>query len=245
LTQTEVESIFSYYGWSGTFQQVAPYISLPFDCSNYGDLCPELGLDNAHTFICNRWSEAASHDSEATIATNAQDDWDTMEDEWFDERFPDGIGSSHPWWGTITTVGSFAPMTSSSCGPTETEENLAGDRRVRTHAGYTITVVYNDVHVSVRAQKQHCILGFCGWKKDTSANVGVTATWQGTDDSTSELCESIESGSDTDGKVTRYDPFFGILGYWWEVSTGYGASSSYSLSTDEACKNTPWNYVGC
>ncbi len=243
LTQNDVESVITYYSLDGQFSDYEPFISLPFDCGTYGDLCNDLGSDRAKDYVCNVWSDAVAQEATTTIASNAMSDWEAKEAAWFDERFPDGIGSSHPWWGRITVEGVTPPP--ASCSPTETKENSAGTRRVRAKAGFNLTGVFNNVYLSGKAQKKKYILGIPYWDRDSSASVFVDGDAWGVEDTYSDYCDESMYDYDASGKAYAQEWFVGITSNFWEWSEGYAKSTTYGLTTEDVCKRSPWNLVDC
>lgn len=129
LTESEVESILYGYGATTTFQTELPWISAPFDCGSFGDLCNLVGPTAAEDFICAQWDQARDGVSATTATAAAESLLEELEQAWYDERFPDGVPNAHPWWGTFQGEPVSSCVTDSA-----TAENDEKTRRVKGKA---------------------------------------------------------------------------------------------------------------
>ncbi|RME23762.1 MAG: hypothetical protein D6798_12865 [Deltaproteobacteria bacterium] len=241
-----MESILADYGSTDSFQDVVPFILSPFDCLPYGDLCNEVGPIQAEVFVCNRWDEARAGETTAAIAAAGDAELDTMIDTWFDSRFPDGVPASHPWWGTVTGDGLTAPPSSSSeCVTTKTYETYDEDTRyyyrVRSHSWYVRTYVYNWIGASAKSLRSST---GSSWSR-YSGNVEVDNDYRSKRDPSDAYwsCPESDSGSDSDGYVSRGDSR--VLHYPHErVNSAAILSQGWMISTG-TCKTAPWTDPDC
>ena len=73
ITQNDLADIVEHYDLvpSGPVFQAA--LQAPFDCSAYGELCSDIGAENAHTYVCGVWTALENHQALAQIRATAVD----------------------------------------------------------------------------------------------------------------------------------------------------------------------------
>jgi len=214
---------------------VEPYILAPFDCSVYGDLCDMVGGSHAPTFVCDRWDQARNGDTLAAIQSAGESQLETMTDDWFDERFSNGIGPSHPWWGTVTAT----PMTGvpSSCEATATLTQTGGDGtvyRLKGHAFVTNTWLFKEIG----ATSKMMVKAGPVFSRDFTASVEIKASFS----STSPSCSTTTDKTDVDGRVTTSKS--SVIWGTYENVIGHASGESYMSGMMDGvyvCNSATWN----
>lgn len=238
LTQSEVEDILEDYQASETFQDVEPFILAPFDCPTYGSLCDMVGASHAPTFVCGRWDEARAGLSMETIRDNGIADLEAMTDAWFDERFPNGIGENHPWFGAVLPVGAPPPP---SCPTKASRSHDASDgssyilkgRAFVTNLGW----LFREIGITTKMFKRSP--GTSVFLRDYSAWVEV----EGDFSSSSPSCSGSKTKDQDDGRVgVNYSGALGTRPFEYVTGQGEGqADDGATISGVQVCIAAGWD----
>ena len=139
LTEEEILATMDYYNPKGDCDRklVLEQMSEPFDCRYFGELCGEVGEDNAYRILAGAWARAKQRIAVEEIDREMMEQLDGYSLRWFEKLYPDGVPAKDAYWGVFAEPGTPTP-----CLNTATAES--GDFRV--------------VHKSRRYQ-----LAFRGW----------------------------------------------------------------------------------
>ncbi|NOY26744.1 MAG: hypothetical protein GXP62_12800 [Oligoflexia bacterium] len=159
-----------------------------------------------------------------------------MTNAWFDERFPSGIGATHPWWGPITSTPMTAPP--STCGPKATLTVTGSDGtpyRLKGRAFTTNMWLFKEIGATSKMMVKNS-LGL--YSRDWTASVEMYGSFW----STSPSCSTTKDKTDVDGRVTvnKSNAFWGT----YENVSGHGsgeAATSGPMDGVYVCKTAPWD----
>ena len=148
-------------------QKVLTDLSEPFDCSRFGDLCDEVGFENAKQVIRSTWNMAHSRVPFAQIDEAMSSQIDELHEQWLNERFPEGIPDDSPFWGEIGTssplenpqlnrAGKLAVSWPLTCeGKTSTKTSGDKKYRIRQKSGVVNTSIYHQPWSSISFYKKN------------------------------------------------------------------------------------------
>jgi hypothetical protein len=224
LTESKISSVLSYYNSSITLNKAKDTMTAPFECSNFGGLCSEVGQDRAEDFVCARWAEAVAHQSTATIAANGDADLEQLGLEWEAERWPFGIPDDSPYWGLELGPTDPPPTT---CETVVTRYNAGRTVKVRGKSFWVLTIAYNSIGVST---KRWYLKANGAWDRDG------TVVSSGTASKPSEGCSTGLYDSDTDGWVA--DSVKGI--FFFPYKEVDGSHTGTSVPTFSTCNTAGW-----
>ena len=120
LTEEEIDAVMSHYYPKGYDRDlVLRQMAEPFDCGNFGDLCEEVGEDDAYRELEAAWSMARMQYPLESISRTVEGDLEDLRARWFARNYPDGVPDRDPYW---------EPMSAASCSKTATA--TSGDFRI-------------------------------------------------------------------------------------------------------------------
>lgn len=222
LTSVDIQDVIDYYAQGTPFSEVTPYVSSPFTCSTYGDLCEIVnGAINAENFVCARWGEALAHTSGSSILSNAEASAKSYEESW--------ISGTAGYGGCI-------PLT-----PTDRRKYNQNASHATQWNGWRInTWIYNEIGTSVRAL-------YCDstweWKKDTSGDVYIEYNFYSTD-GPHTTCP-IHSGKRTDNDGYKRKVRSTVFTYAALPETVYSTAWYAARGPRTATRIGTWNDPFC
>lgn len=210
VSNADIADVNAHYGLGLTFAQLESSVTAPFQCSKYGDVCDWMGPTLAEQYLCDLWDDARAHLPESEIEEAAHARLEAYED-----LYEAGAGEASGLLEVEETdlvvaedpLESSAMLLASSC-PTKKQVVIAGSRKVKVRAYYTLTFIYNEIGGSTKGYSQDM---FGNWSKDPFGSVTIDTSYTSVGP-LSGTCNtwSDEFDSDTDGFVNAHHSAWGV-----------------------------------